>query len=240
MAALSDLDGRLPGSPDSRLVHGEAEARDNAEVAPQYEYPVAVSRMKRNFDLIVGSALAVGTLPIMIAILAFVFIESGWPVLFRQERIGYKGRPFRIWKVRTMIHDAESLRPSLMASNEAPFPAFKLRNDPRVTRVGRLLRRSGLDELPQLANVITGEMSLVGPRPPLPREAAHYDSVALRRLDAKPGMTCIWQTRGRQKQNVSFDEWIEMDVEYIRRWSLWLDIQLLLRTTGAVIRMTGS
>jgi lipopolysaccharide/colanic/teichoic acid biosynthesis glycosyltransferase len=138
-----------------------------------------------------------------------------------------------------MVRDAETRRDGLAHLNEAPFPAFKVRNDPRITRVGRFLRKSSLDEVPQLWNVIRGDMSLVGPRPALPGEVIHYDETAMRRLAARPGITGIWQIEFRHWGTGGFREWMEMDVGYVDGWTLGLDVRILARTVGAVLRMTG-
>jgi lipopolysaccharide/colanic/teichoic acid biosynthesis glycosyltransferase len=138
-----------------------------------------------------------------------------------------------------MVTDAEASREKYKDLNAAPFPAFKIRDDPRITRVGGFLRRSSLDELPQLWNVVRGEMSMVGPRPPLPEEVAHYDDFALQRLAVRPGITCLWQLDRRHRADSTFREWVEKDLEYIRHWSLGTDLVLICRTAVAVLRMTG-
>lgn len=181
----------------------------------------------------------VGLAPLFIFVSAAIIIDSGWPPLYTQERVGRLGRRFRMWKFRTMRRGAHELRSALLSRNEAPFPVFKLHDDPRVTKAGRLLRRSSLDELPQLWNVVRGEMSLVGPRPPLPEEVAEYDARAFQRLAVRPGLTCTWQIERRRRDDISFDEWVSMDLAYLEGWRLQADIRLLLRTVGTVVRMTG-
>lgn len=195
---------------------------------------------KRCLDA-VGACLGLVCLAPLLATLALaVVLDSGWPPLFAQTRVGAGGKVFRMWKLRTMSGDAELRRASLLERNEAPFPVFKLRADPRVTRVGRLLRRTSLDELPQLWNVLRGDMSLVGPRPPLPEEVARYDAIALGRLAARPGMTCTWQIAHRLRGDISFEEWVRMDLEYLRtRWDLRTDLRVILRTLAVIARSTG-
>jgi lipopolysaccharide/colanic/teichoic acid biosynthesis glycosyltransferase len=206
----------------------------------RYDFPpVAASVAKRAMDVGLASLAVVLMLPVLALIALAIVLDSGWPPLFVQERVGLYGRVFRLYKFRTMVNGAEAIRDELLARNEAPFPAFKVADDPRVTRLGRLLRRTSLDELPQLWNVIRGEMSLVGPRPPLPGEVMHYDANAHRRLRARPGLTCIWQIENRHHANVGFADWLEKDLRYIDTWTLRLDMALMLKTFRAVARMTG-
>ena len=148
--------------------------------------------------------------------------------------MGLRGRPFTLVKIRTMVADAESLRDGLGERNEIDGPAFKLTDDPRVTRVGRFLRRASLDEMPQFWNVIRGDMSIVGPRPPLPDEVAAYDLWHRRRLAMKPGVTGLWQVSARREEE--FDRWVRIDLDYIDRWSLWLDLRIMLRTVPAMLQ----
>ena len=159
-------------------------------------------------------------------------------MLFRQKRCGLNGRIFDVLKLRSMHLDAEKRRADLVALNEMDGPVFKIRNDPRITRVGRWLRRLSIDELPQLWNVVRGEMSLVGPRPPIPGEVDEYDVGQRRRLSMRPGITCLWQVAGRN--TIGFAEWVQLDLEYIDRWSLLLDTKILLRTLPAVLKGTGA
>lgn len=193
---------------------------------------------KRLLDLVVGGLGLLAALPIWLVIAAAIKLDSPGPVFFVQERVGRGNRPFRFYKFRTMHLDAESRLAELLDRNEAAGPVFKMRRDPRVTRVGYVLRRTSLDELPQLFNVLKGEMSLVGPRPPLPREVDKYRPSDAVRLIVKPGLTCLWQTRGRS--NCSFDEWMEFDRQYVRTLSLWLDLQILLRTVWVVVTCDGA
>lgn len=160
------------------------------------------------------------------------------PAFYGQERCGLHGRPFTLWKFRTMIPGADKLLEELRAQNEMSGPAFKMRNDPRVTRIGRFLRRTSLDELPQFWNVLLGDMSLVGPRPPIPAEVAKYDDWQRRRLSMKPGITCIWQVSGRNL--IDFETWMKLDLQYIDNWSLALDFKILVRTVWVVLTGYGS
>jgi len=175
--------------------------------------------------------------PLLGAISLAILVREGRPIFYRQERVGLHGRRFRLVKFRSMVADAEARLASLQEHNEIDGHAFKMTADPRITRIGQFLRRSSLDELPQLWNVLVGEMSLVGPRPPLPSEVAGYDIWHRRRLSMKPGITGLWQIEGRNL--AEFDRWVQKDLEYIDRWSPWLDIQILLRTIPAVIRAEG-
>lgn len=200
---------------------------------------IVLSRRKRALDVVAATTGMILLSPILFLIAVAVLIDSGWPVLYKQRRIGLEGRPFTLWKFRTMVRRAHEMRADLLLLNESPFPAFKIQRDPRVTRFGRFLRRSSLDELPQLWNVLLGEMSLVGPRPALPEEVRHYDALALRRLTARPGITCTWQIENRQSAQVGFDEWVQKDLAYMENWSLRRDLMLVVRTIRAVARMTG-
>ena len=203
---------------------------------------LAASRLqlaaKRAIDIVVSLLALLLTLPIFAITALLIAVTSPGPVFYVQERIGRGGIPFRMLKFRSMYVDADKRKAELAALNEASGPVFKVRRDPRVTPVGRWIRKLSIDELPQLINVLRGEMSLVGPRPPLPEEYAVYDAYALRRLLVSPGLTCIWQVGGRS--NIDFDQWVEMDVEYIRNWSLALDVKLLLKTVPAVLSGHGA
>jgi exopolysaccharide biosynthesis polyprenyl glycosylphosphotransferase len=192
---------------------------------------------KRAFD-IVGSAFLLLVLSPLLGLFALlVTLDSEGCAFFRQERVGLHGRPFKVVKLRSMCSDAEQQLDDLREHNVIRGHAFKMERDPRVTRVGRFLRRTSLDELPQLWNVLRGEMSLVGPRPPLPCEVARYDVWHRRRLSMKPGMTGLWQIGARR--DPEFDRWVEKDLEYIDRWSLWLDLKIIARTVPAVLGGAG-
>jgi lipopolysaccharide/colanic/teichoic acid biosynthesis glycosyltransferase len=194
--------------------------------------------IKRLIDI--GGAVA-GLLilsPLLLGVAGLVRLRDGPPIFFRQTRIGLHGRPFTIYKFRTMVPDAEDRLDEVAHLNERTAVAFKAANDPRITRLGRTLRRSGIDELPQLWNVLFGSMSLVGPRPPLPGEVDLYDIWHRRRLSMKPGITGLWQVQARSDPD--FDRWVERDLSYIDRWSLWLDVQILALTIPAMLRGEGS
>jgi len=175
--------------------------------------------------------------PVMLLISVLIKLEDGGPVFFKQVRVGRHGRLFKCFKFRTMVVNAEELREKLMALNEVDGPVFKIKNDPRITKIGRFLRKTSLDELPQFFNVLFGDMSIVGPRPPIPSEVEQYERNLIRRLSINPGITCIWQVSGRN--NVPFDRWMEMDMEYIDNWSLALDMKIILRTIKVVLRGNG-
>lgn len=175
--------------------------------------------------------------PLFAVISMIIKLTSSGPVFFKQNRSGLNGRIFAVYKFRSMVSNAEELRSELEDLNEEDGPAFKIAKDPRVTWIGRLLRKTSLDELPQLINVLKGEMSLVGPRPPIPSEVEQYDIWQRRRLSMKPGITCIWQVSGRN--SVAFEQWMRMDLEYIDKWTLWLDFKLLLLTVPAVLFGSG-
>ncbi|MFD8708216.1 sugar transferase [Kitasatospora sp. NPDC059648] len=186
-----------------------------------------------------GAALLIVLLaPVFAAVALVVRLDSPGPVVHRQTRVGRSGAPFTMMKFRTMVADAERLRQQLAGTSGQDGRMFKIRRDPRITRAGRLLRRCSLDELPQLFNVVRGEMSLVGPRPPLPDEVAHYDEVELRRLAVKPGLTGPWQVSGRS--NLSWDETVALDLGYVDNWSPSVDLAVLVRTVRAVIAGTGA
>jgi exopolysaccharide biosynthesis polyprenyl glycosylphosphotransferase len=186
--------------------------------------------------------VALGGLVVLSPILALaalaVKLQDGGPVFFVQERSGLYGRPFPMLKFRSMVIDAEAQKAKLEAQNEMSGPVFKMKADPRITRVGAFLRKSSIDELPQIWNVLRGEMSIVGPRPPLPAEVARYERWQMRRLSMRPGLTCIWQVSGRNK--VDFDNWMRLDLEYIDSWSLFLDIKLILLTFPVVLTGRGA
>ena len=194
--------------------------------------------LKRAFDVLSSAVALLLLSPILVAAAIAVKLDSPGPVFFRQVRVGKNGRAFRMLKFRSMHVDAEARLESLRALNEASGPVFKMRNDPRVTRVGRFLRRTSIDELPQFLNVLSGEMSIVGPRPPVPSEVRQYQRWQRRRLSVKPGITCTWQVSGRS--NISFDQWMRLDLEYIDHWSLWRDIQICFQTIPAVLTSRGA
>ena len=202
--------------------------------------PVSPLQMgvKRSIDLLLATALLVLTLPVLLGLALAIKLSSKGPVLFRQTRAGLNGRTFTMHKFRTMIHDAEHHRDRVEGLNEMSGPVFKMKKDPRVTSLGALLRRFSLDELPQLWNVVKGDMSLVGPRPPIPEEVEEYDRWQRRRLSMRPGLTCLWQVGGRNA--IDFDRWMELDLAYIDNWSPWLDLKILLKTIPVVLSGKGA
>jgi len=194
--------------------------------------------VKRAIDVIGAVLLLVLTSPLLVAVSLSIWISSRGPVIFRQVRSGFHGRAFQMYKLRTMVADAEQRRSEVLHLNEMDGPVFKVADDPRLTRLGRFIRRYSVDELPQLVNVIKGEMSLVGPRPLPLYEASRIKGVQRRRLSMRPGLSGLWQTRGRSA--VDFEEWMRMDLEYVDQWSLALDLRILLATIPVVLRGTGA
>jgi lipopolysaccharide/colanic/teichoic acid biosynthesis glycosyltransferase len=200
--------------------------------------PLSWLFFKRLMDLTIGGIAAIVALPIILfAALAIMIVDPGSP-FYSQERVGLHGRRFRIFKLRTMVHGAHEMRDDILHLNEADGPVFKIKDDPRLHPLGKFLRRTSIDELPNLFNVLRGEMSLVGPRPPLPAETEDYSPYAMRRLTVLPGITCLWQINGRS--TVTFDEWMRLDNLYIDTWSPLGDLRILLRTIPAVIRKDGA
>jgi exopolysaccharide biosynthesis polyprenyl glycosylphosphotransferase len=194
--------------------------------------------VKRLFD-IVASASALALLsPLLVLTVLAVKLTSRGPVLFKQERVGLHGRAFRMLKFRSMVVNAEELKARLMAQNEMSGPVFKMKHDPRITRVGRFIRKYSIDELPQLINVLRGDMSVVGPRPPIPSEVSRYEAWQRRRLSVRPGLTCVWQVSGRNQ--ISFEDWMLLDMRYIDHWSLAQDFNLILKTVPVVLTGRGA
>jgi exopolysaccharide biosynthesis polyprenyl glycosylphosphotransferase len=231
---------RMPVAPVERLLNsGTLENVDGIGVYSLTNGPDrAVSlAFKRVVDIVGAAVLLVVLSPLMAVVAVAIRLDSPGPILFRQERVGLHGRPIMVFKFRSMCRDAEEQIDELRLQNEVNGHAFKLENDPRTTSVGRTLRRMSLDELPQFWNVLRGQMSLVGPRPPLPSEVANYDIWHRRRLSMKPGMTGLWQVGARRSPE--FDRWVQQDLEYIDSWSLWLDFKIIARTVPAVFGGTG-
>ncbi|MGH8958153.1 MAG: sugar transferase [Acidimicrobiia bacterium] len=196
-----------------------------------------VAACKRTIDVVLTWGAQIVFAPVMAVIALAILVTEGRPVLFAQPRVGLNGRTFTLWKFRTMVTDAENRLSELADLNERRGPAFKVAKDPRVTRLGRVLRATSLDELPQLWNVFKGDMSLVGPRPPIPSEVEQYHPWHRRRLSMKPGMTGLWQVSNRNDSD--FDSWVALDLEYIDSWSIYLDFRILFRTVTAVLKLTG-
>jgi exopolysaccharide biosynthesis polyprenyl glycosylphosphotransferase len=193
---------------------------------------------KRLFDVVVATAALWIVSPLLVLVIVLIKLTSRGPIFFRQTRVGLHGREFAMLKFRSMVANAEALKLTLSKANEQSGPVFKMRNDPRVTPVGRFIRKYSIDELPQLFNVLRGEMSIVGPRPPVPQEVAQYDAWQRRRLSVRPGLTCIWQVSGRNQ--ISFEEWMYLDMQYIDHWSLARDLTLFFRTFPVVISGRGA
>jgi len=223
----------LGSGPEISAVQAVAGSR-----SAQRSVPAAWWAIKRLGDLTVGSALTLACLPIVaLAALGVVAVTGGSP-FYLQERVGQHGRRFKMFKLRTMVKDAHAMRHEMMHLNEVDGPVFKIRNDPRLHKLGSFLRRTSIDELPNFWNVVLGHMSLVGPRPALPSEVEHYDERAMSRLAVPQGVTCLWQIRGRS--GVSFERWMEFDSEYAATWTPLRDVSILLRTVAAVLRRNGA
>ena len=188
-------------------------------------------------DYVVSMAAVVLASPVFVGIALLVKLTSKGPVFFRQQRVGKRGRLFYAYKFRTMVINAEELKATLMDDNEMDGPVFKITKDPRITGIGTFLRKTSLDELPQFFNVLLGDMSIVGPRPPVPQEVKEYERWQLRRLSMKPGITCTWQVSGRN--DIPFEEWMRMDLDYIDNWSLKLDFVIFLKTIRTIIKADG-
>jgi len=207
------------------------------------ELDLALSRLvrlslKRALDVLVAAAALIVLSPLLVVIAALIKQTDGGPVFFGQVRVGLRGRTFQMLKFRSMVVHAERLRPRLEVRNESNGPVFKMRLDPRVTPIGRFIRRYSLDELPQLFNILMGDMSIVGPRPSLPSEVARYEPWQYRRFAVRPGLTCFWQVSPTRYQ-ISFDDWMRLDLKYVEGWSLRLDAGLILRTFRVVLAGTG-
>jgi len=194
---------------------------------------------KRALDIAISSMLLLLLSPVLVMAAIAVKLSSPGPIIFLQERIGLNKRRFKIWKFRTMVVNAEKLQAALEDRNEVSGPVFKIKNDPRITSIGKFLRRSSIDELPQLINVLKGDMSLVGPRPlPVRDYEGFNEDWQRRRFSVKPGITCLWQVNGRS--GISFNQWMQLDLQYMDEWSLWLDLKILARTVPAVLRGSGA
>lgn len=229
------LDGLWSRIASSDIIHGIGGSRLVLAAIPHSTIALV---WKRATDILISAFALLVFSPIFLAVAIAIKLDDGGPVFFSQERVGQHKRIFRMHKFRSMRTDAEVLREKLLHLNEMSGPVFKLKNDPRVTRVGQFLRRTSLDELPQFWNVLVGDMSLVGPRPPLPREVKEYEHEQRRRLSVKPGLTCLWQISGRN--DVDFEEWMQLDLAYIDNWSYFEDWKILLKTVPAVLRRHGA
>ncbi len=212
-----------------------------AHLLPKTKYrpvPVIWTIAKRAFDIVFAFVALVITAPVILLALLLISIVSPGNPIFAQERVGRNGRRFRIYKLRTMFAGAHLRHAEMAHLNEVDGPVFKMKCDPRLHALGPFLRRTSLDELPNFVNVLIGDISIVGPRPPLPSEVEHYDAFAMRRLTVKPGITCLWQISGRS--NLTFDEWMELDNRYIDTWTPLGDLVIIARTIPAVLRGIGA
>lgn len=213
----------------------QAPAKELLQIEPKPIY----SAFKRCFDILFSLLGLILLSPILLIISLIIVIDSpGAAPIYIQNRVGKNGKVFRFYKFRTMVPNADQLLASLMDRNEMQGPVFKIRNDPRITRIGRFIRRTSIDELPQLINILRGEMSFVGPRPPIDREVEKYNDYQRQRLSITPGLTCYWQVQPR-RNSLSFDEWVELDLKYIKERNLWTDLVILFKTVGAVCGMEG-
>jgi len=245
--APPDQRGGPPSGNGSASGNGHADGPAPADAAARAPWPmhdlwtrmsVPLPLWKRTVDVVLSGLALLLLLPVYLGVAIAIRLDSPGPVFFRQKRVGRAARPFMLYKFRSMVEGAERMQPALRPLNEQSGPVFKIRKDPRVTRVGKWLRRWSIDELPQLWNVFKGDLSLVGPRSPTFQEVSEYERWQRRRLDIQGGITCIWQVSGRSE--VGFREWMRMDMDYVSRRSFWLDLKLLVRTLVAVLTGRGA
>lgn len=203
-----------------------------------YENPVYLA-VKRCFDIVFSLlCIIVFTIPILFVMLLIVIDSPGASPIYTQYRVGKNGKVFKFYKLRSMVPEADQMLDSLLDQNEMEGPAFKISNDPRITRVGRVIRKTCIDELPQLWNILKGDMSFVGPRPPLPREVEQYNDFQRNRLSVVPGLTCYWQIQPN-RNSLTFDKWLELDLKYIEERNVKTDLMIIFKTVGAVLKMEG-
>lgn len=216
----------------------ETEIEETQKIVTPKKKPL-YSFLKRFFDIVCAViGIIVLIIPCGIISLIICINSPGASPIYKQIRVGKDGKEFVLYKFRTMVHNADSLIDGLMDKNEMKGPVFKIKDDPRITKVGKFLRKTSIDELPQLINVLKGDMSFVGPRPPLPREVEQYTEYQKQRLSVKSGITCYWQVQPK-RNSLTFDEWLALDLKYIEERSLWVDIKILVKTIGAVLGMEG-
>lgn len=208
------------------------------EYVPPKKKPV-YDFFKRIFDIVLSTFALIVLSPVFLGVTIAIKCEDGGKVIFKQTRLTKGGKEFGMYKFRSMIPDAEKKLDSLMDKNEVNGPAFKIKHDPRITKVGNFIRKTSIDELPQLVNIIKGDMTIIGPRPPLPREVAQYTPYQMHRLDVKTGLACYHEVLGRSDSN-DFDEWVEQDLRYIRERSLWTDLKIILLTIKVVVAGKGA
>lgn len=240
-AALHLLNPRVAGARGGRAIVAASGARTFPEFSPDrsphWFSPLRLA-IKRLLDVAVSAALLTALSPFLLTLAVLVKLTSRGPAFYRWRVVGRSGRRFAAYKFRSMIADADRLKPALLQRNEMTGPVFKLTCDPRITPLGGWMRRYSLDELPQLYSVLAGDMSLVGPRPPLETEFLQFTDFQKQKLVVKPGITCLWQVSGRNRIH-DFDHWVRLDLEYIRTWSLTLDFRILMRTVIEVVRGSG-
>lgn len=206
----------------------QARTIENTISESSADYNLLYKVSKRALDVFASLLGLILLSPILFIVVVMIKLDSKGPVIFKQKRVGLNGKEFYMYKFRSMVVNAEELKEKLAAQNEMSGPMFKMKEDPRVTRVGKFIRKTSLDELPQLINVIKGDMSLVGPRPSLPNEVKEFEPWMLKRLDVKPGLTCFWQVSGRN--DIDFEDWMKLDIKYVNKKSFFLDIKLILKT----------
>ena len=230
---LDQVDSHNANSSIARDGKGDKYIRPTVEI-----HPVPYHSVKRLMDIFVSGIALITFSPFFLIVYLLIKITSPGPALFKQTRVGLGGRLFTCLKFRSMVVNADAMKSQLEALNEATRPVFKMKNDPRMTSIGRFIRKTSLDELPQLWNVFRGDMSIVGPRPAVPSEVEKYTQRDIARLAVRPGITCIWQISGRS--NISFEQWMELDLEYIETMSFWGDVKIVLKTIPAVISGRGA
>lgn len=194
--------------------------------------------IKKSMDVLISICVLITLLPLFLIISTLVKLSSPGPIIYKQQRVGLMGHPFTIYKFRTMVNNADELLKKIKHKNEVNGPVFKIKNDPRITKVGKILRQTGLDELPQVFNVLKGDMSLVGPRPALKEEVLKYKDWYLKRLSVKPGITCLWQIKPN-RNDIKFEEWMKLDIKYINEWSPSLDTVILFKTIRTIFERSG-
>ena len=226
------METMTPSNQTDNVVANKNEIRDFPKHKPVYEF------IKRCFDILFSAAALVLLSPIFLIISIAIKLHDGGPVLYVSQRVGKHGKRFNFYKFRSMCVDADEIYEKIKSQTKTNGPTFKLENDPRVTKVGKFLRKTSLDELPQFFNILKGDMSFVGPRPPLVREVEEYDDYAMQRLTVTGGLTCFWQFMGRS--NIDFKGMVELDLKYIEKRSIWTDIKILFMTIPAVFRGNGA
>lgn len=223
---------------NSYIISSDSQSESAEPEITIYENPVYLA-VKRCFDIVFSLlCIIVFTIPILFVMLLIVIDSPGASPIYTQYRVGKNGRVFKFYKLRSMVPEADQMLDSLLDQNEMEGPAFKISNDPRITRVGRVIRKTCIDELPQLWNILKGDMSFVGPRPPLPREVEQYNDFQRKRLSVVPGLTCYWQIQPN-RNSLTFDKWLELDLKYIEERNVKTDLMIIFKTIGAVLNMEG-